>query len=94
MIIRYNYLLLQVIKRTYIEGSLLLQLVKIFNIYKVTFLHFFNFTDGASFSLPNNFISILIRNTEDLSYLLVLTTELTVRRPGPLLMVQSSVGIT
>ena len=57
MIKRYNYLLFQVIKRTYPEGRLLFLLIQIINIYKVTFLHFFNFTNGASFFQLNTFIS-------------------------------------
>ena len=48
----------EVIKRTYLEGSLLFPLIQIINIYKVTFLHLFNFTNGASLSQPNKFISI------------------------------------
>ena len=44
MINRYNYLLFQVIKRTYLEENLLFPLVQIINIYTVTFhIHFFNF---------------------------------------------------
>ena len=60
MINRYNYLLFQVIKGTYLEVSLLFMLVQIINIDKVIFLYIFNFSNGASFSQPNKFISVPI----------------------------------
>ena len=53
MVNTFNYLLFHIIKRTYLEGSLLFKLVKIFNIYKVAFSYCFNFTSGAFLSQIN-----------------------------------------
>ena len=67
MINRLNFLLFQVIKRTYLEGSLLLQMVMIVNIYKVTLLYFLIFINGASFSQPNKLICIVYKEHTEIT---------------------------
>ena len=91
MINRYNYPLFQVIKRTYIKGSLLFPLLQIINIYKVTFLQSSIFPKMLPFLSQISLLVLLIRNTENLTCLLVVTIELTVGRPGYLLIVLSTV---